>query len=159
MEASGCVRIILANNVYMVQVELFGHTKNFNLTNQCITGFTIGIASVKVCTQPVFNGAHLKGLKIDVEMCIGTKIGPIGVEKCWTVVSEQITFFFHSDVRDEISSEGHSLLLGSLTAALELAKLTGADFVYMDDDTDNDVECSCHPHKRNWASSGKRHSQ
>lgn len=137
VSASGCVRILQEGGIYKIEIELFGSRKKFDLLDQCITGFSIGIASLKVCISKlrIVDGS-LKGVRIEARLCIGAKIGPINIEKCWDVIGTDINFFYFDEV-DKIApnTAGRALL----TAAFDSALMNGLDFVFVE----SQETCSC----------------
>lgn len=131
VSASGCVRILLEGGVYKLEVELFGKRKKFDLANQCITAFTVGIASLKVCISKLkIEGGKLKGLRVTARLCIGTKIGPINVEKCWDVIATDINFFHLTEYRTAGVTASRTL-----DEVFEIAAAANADFVYTESES------------------------
>ena len=124
--------VSLESGVYKIEIELFGTRKKFDLVNYCITGFTVAIASLKVCILNLrIENGRLKGVRIEGRLCIGTKIGPIKIEKCWNVIGLDINFFTLEEFSALTPGEsGHALL----AEALDIAGLAGHDFVYVESD-------------------------
>lgn len=100
-----CVRIIEEGGSYFVELQLFGHRIRHGIADVCYPVFTVAIGRLKVCTSKlVFEGGKLKSVTLTAQGCIGTRIGPIPLEKCWHLYSGTIRFsFLRSDDAREIS--------------------------------------------------------
>jgi hypothetical protein len=130
LSASGCVRILLEGGVYKLEIELFGARKKFDLIEQCVTGFTVGIASLKVCiAKLIVENGRLNGVRLTARLCIGAKIGPINVEKCWDVIATDVKFLHFAEYQ-----KADMAAFGNLDDAFEMAKAGHADFVYVENE-------------------------
>ncbi len=98
LEIVVAVRIIEDNKQYFVELQLFGERRRFGIANVCYPVFTVGIGSLTVCTSNVeIGGGRLAKFTLSVNGCIGAKIGPINVRKCWKLFDQTIVFF-HFDL-------------------------------------------------------------
>jgi len=138
--ASGCVRILAEKDKYYLEVQLFGTKKKFRLTEKgaCITGFTVGVATLKVCFSKVeIVDDRLKKIRIDVRLCIGA----LGLEKCWNVIGTDINFFYQNE---NASADSFGEFYAPLLQALDLAKAAGTDIVFVEgSDTDAIPKGNC----------------
>jgi hypothetical protein len=142
ISASGCLRILLENGVYKLEISLFGVRKSFPLVDQCITGFTVGVASVQVCVSGVkLDGGRLRSVRLTARLCIGTKIGPIDIKKCWDVISAEIKLFAFENYAAMRAEDK----LTAFTEAFQIAQLSGSDYIYLDlhEATEASGRCEC----------------
>jgi hypothetical protein len=99
-----CVKItaavrIIEDNGYFIELQLFGARQRFAIAEICYPVLNVGIGSLTVCTSNLqINEGQLISVKISVDGCIGTKIGPINVQKCWKLFDQDIHFFHFDSV-------------------------------------------------------------
>lgn len=95
----GCVRIIHSDSKFKIELSVFGHSITYDLAETCYPVYEKGIGRINVCTKSVdiVNG-NLKKVTLKVELCVGTKVAGIPLEKCWDVYEADIEFFMVSAI-------------------------------------------------------------
>jgi hypothetical protein len=88
---AGCVRLINENGTIFLEIEAFGQRWRYALTNACHDVFSWGIAKLRVCIQTIGGG-----VRIVLEGCIGVD----GINKCWTLLAQDIKFFKIAELKE-----------------------------------------------------------
>jgi hypothetical protein len=101
-----CVRIIEEGGVFFAELQVFGSRIRYALANVCYPVYSVGVASLEVCTTNINapNG-NLESLDITVKGCVGGNVGPVNIQKCWSLLNQTIHFFNLTTSRTSIDGE------------------------------------------------------
>jgi hypothetical protein len=82
--------IVLANGQLQLELQVAGERRRFDIAQACYPAFTVGIASVNACAEPLIENGHLKGVKLTIKACIGINVLGHNFEQCWDLFSSVI---------------------------------------------------------------------
>jgi hypothetical protein len=108
---SACVRIIEDSGSYSIELQIFGQRIRYSLANICYPVYSIGIATLEVCTSnlSIISG-KIVSVTIVVKGCVHAKIGPIDINKCWDLFNQPVNFFNISEGKAAI--HGDEVVIG-----------------------------------------------
>ncbi|WP_157961752.1 hypothetical protein [Acuticoccus kandeliae] len=92
IEIHACIRIVNESGNFYLEVSAFGQSWRYNLTSACHVFYEVGIARFKICVNPIKDGVSLV-----LEGCIGVA----GIEKCWTILRQDVKWFLVGDLTKE----------------------------------------------------------
>jgi hypothetical protein len=90
----GCVRILLEQGIYYIEIEAPGISRRYELTQTCLGPLQIGIASLQLCLEPRSNAGRLEGVRLVLQGCLTI----VGISKCWILLAKDLSFFAVSSI-------------------------------------------------------------